>query len=1592
MINDRYVVDSVIGKGSSGTVYKATRLMMGGVVAIKVIDSYIGLDRASLDRLIRELKAAEKLRHPHIITVWESGTTDDGQPYLVMDYLEGVTLGDLLKEQGSLPPHRVLSIFKQICEALSHAHEQGLIHRDMKPENVVLEASERRDYAKVLDFGIADTPAESAQRARFQKPQTVAGSPAYMSPEQCQGFELDFRSDLYSMAVILFEMFTGRRPFVAPDLTKLMYKTVTEQPPLMKTVKPDVDFPMEVEAVVAKALSKNPNDRQPSIKQLVQELEAACELTDFGKKNSTRNVISVDNKPFEQHEFLPTERLLEPEPKKPKFAAGPEDMPELFMDSEEAKAPSAPQTKTPPPPSPSAPTAPPPPGPAGGPPRKSGPPPLPPTRAKAPPPPMPKPKSDSEPSPSAPVPSKVPPPSAAAKPAAPASPAAPARPAAPAAPAAPTRPAGPAASTSSNNQTNQASQIRPNPPKPASAAPATAPSSSAALPGNNAGAPVGSQSLGRLSALVKPTSEVKKPTAVASKPNPPETPKTEARPPSVYSYVPPKEKQIEAPLRPGPSAKDSSKPGAPRPQNSQAPRVMGKPASPGQRPAGAPAAQAPGSRPPGSPTASGTAPKAATDPAAKPGVKTIKKVIKKVKKVKRPESDLDGNMPTKLEKGSPGGGDKLSRVSWEDEVEALKTGNFEPTSIPVGDALQPDVKQSGQWPTGTPMQPGQMPQGQMPPYPYGQPYPAHPGYPPHPGPYPPGYPMPPQGYDPAQAQNMSWPPGQMPPQGMMPPQAGYPQMPPYMPPQGMVPPPGYPQMPGPYQQVPPQQMMPPGQTAPAPEPAAPPEQPADLPKKIESEPKPEPKSAPEPEPEPKAAVESKPKSQGLSSLLESAEVESKSESDLESDSGSESAKSAKPEKMSLSDLKKELEKVKKESGEFDSPAQGNVMEDYSSSLDSSGVSEVDKAKDGVVPSIPNPLDASDSLLGSSNESGFSGGSGGSAEKKIPSTGLGSLLSSMTEEADRLLSGEKDSVEKEFEEKSVNPLDLFSGGDDENSEFQTLDISKGQKVNFAAGKEKAKDDAPQALGDFLKSQSGAVSESGLKSRMPEATNPIASAVDDMFPDDTMGGGIGASSGSSQSKMPAATNEISDAVDKWLDTVAGGGEGNLLGGGIDDEPDEEKPQGISAAAAKLSAALSMNDEDDDAPGGAFSGAGQMDMQKTELSKSSVKASASTSTSDALSRLLEAASNAPESSTRSGAYQLSSSMVNEMMQDASGDRMGMDSGRGMDSGMGGGEANPRESLQSARGFSDASAIASSGRMPSMNPQGDKYGQDAVNARIAALNEKLDLNSSRLDNVELPSGMDPTPSVFSGGQRRDAVNRILEEAGAQGMSGPGEADMPQESYGMTSSTTSASMPTMPDSPYSLESLESISTNRLAHMAEAEAKSAKRSSSRLRSKQSGLGFDIKTPLLVVAVLGLVGFLGVSQGWFGSVGSMLSSITSGAGGGGKDAAAARDEEVLAEATELADKWQLSKARELLEKYNSEVGLTPKLESKLDEIYIAIAKYQAKKDNTAAAIKELKKIPKDSSHFDEAKELIDQYSSKKSSSSKSRRSKRRSKRR
>ena len=193
----------------------------------------------------------------------------------------------------------------------------------------------------------------------------------------------------------------------------------------------------------------------------------------------------------------------------------------------------------------------------------------------------------------------------------------------------------------------------------------------------------------------------------------------------------------------------------------------------------------------------------------------------------------------------------------------------------------------------------------------------------------------------------------------------------------------------------------------------------------------------------------------------------------------------------------------------------------------------------------------------------------------------------------------------------------------------------------------------------------------------------------------------------------------------------------------------------------------------------------------------------------------------------------------------------------------------------------------------------------------------------------------------------------------------------------------------FSRESLDNLSGNRLAKMAEEESKAGKRGSNKLRSKQGrGIGFDIKTPLLVVAVLAVGGFLGIQQGWFAGAQKMVTDMVAGFGSGGDSKTSEQDErdaKVLAEATELASSYHLTKAKQLIEKHNEAYGLTPQLEDKLDEIYIQIAKYNAKKGKKTTAIKELKKIPESSSHYDEAKELIKKYSKK---TKKRRRSKRR----
>lgn len=335
LINDRYVVDSVIGKGSTGIVYKATRLLMGSEVAVKVLHSYLGAEAGALDRFLREARAASRLRHPHIINIWEFGATDDGQPYFVMDYLEGMTLADLIRQKGFLHPMKMLPIIKQVCEALTEAHKQNIIHRDIKPENIVLQETDYaqgQDFVKVLDFGIADQPASAPGQKRSKM---AAGSPAYMSPEQCQGFELDARTDVYSLGIVVFEMLTGQRPFTAEDVMNLFYQHVSKAPPTMSSVRPDLKFAPQVEAVVAKALAKKPAQRYQTIKDFCKELEDA-----YGTNEKTRKTdsMAMDMYALPMGEMLtdgltmPAAGMAPGAKTKGNFLPGPEDM--LYEDQD----------------------------------------------------------------------------------------------------------------------------------------------------------------------------------------------------------------------------------------------------------------------------------------------------------------------------------------------------------------------------------------------------------------------------------------------------------------------------------------------------------------------------------------------------------------------------------------------------------------------------------------------------------------------------------------------------------------------------------------------------------------------------------------------------------------------------------------------------------------------------------------------------------------------------------------------------------------------------------------------------------------------------------------------------------------------------------------------------------------------------------------------------------------------------------------------------------------------------------------------------------------------------------------------------------
>lgn len=272
---DKYRIEELVNEGGMGAVYRATHVLMDKTVAIKVLHPALAADDKIVARFSREARAASRISHPHALNVTDFGEDETGVVFLVMEYLNGQTLKELIHAEGPMPLPRVVEIMRQVSGALEAAHGEGVIHRDLKSDNIML-LDVGGDWAKVLDFGIAKITEKVGQDTSLTAPNLIIGTPQYMSPEQCsQAAELDTRSDIYSLGVILYEMLVGHVPFTGESPTAIMMKHLQEPAP--SVMEERQDLPAAIGRVVARALAKRPEDRFQSVGELAEELTSAAE-------------------------------------------------------------------------------------------------------------------------------------------------------------------------------------------------------------------------------------------------------------------------------------------------------------------------------------------------------------------------------------------------------------------------------------------------------------------------------------------------------------------------------------------------------------------------------------------------------------------------------------------------------------------------------------------------------------------------------------------------------------------------------------------------------------------------------------------------------------------------------------------------------------------------------------------------------------------------------------------------------------------------------------------------------------------------------------------------------------------------------------------------------------------------------------------------------------------------------------------------------------------------------------------------------------------------------------------------------------------
>jgi serine/threonine protein kinase len=271
ILQDRYRVVRKIGEGGMGAVYEGEHMLISRRVAIKCLHAQFATNAEIVARFQNEAMAANSIRHQNIIEVTDMGRFEDGTVFMVLEFLDGRELAQLVTKEGPQPLGRLVHIATQVCDALTAAHSKGIVHRDLKPENIYLvQRGDDPDFVKVLDFGIAKFR-ETANKS-MTRTGTTLGTPYYMAPEQAQAKrELDGRADIYSLGVILFHALTGQHPFDDESYPMLVVKICTEPPPPLRNYRPDL--PPEFEAVVGRMLAKNPEERYPNTQAVKEALQ-----------------------------------------------------------------------------------------------------------------------------------------------------------------------------------------------------------------------------------------------------------------------------------------------------------------------------------------------------------------------------------------------------------------------------------------------------------------------------------------------------------------------------------------------------------------------------------------------------------------------------------------------------------------------------------------------------------------------------------------------------------------------------------------------------------------------------------------------------------------------------------------------------------------------------------------------------------------------------------------------------------------------------------------------------------------------------------------------------------------------------------------------------------------------------------------------------------------------------------------------------------------------------------------------------------------------------------------------------------------------